>query len=82
MSPVGAPDLQEDAELWVQVAGSDLAITEDERKWWVQALRGLHDLHHASLDHFADYVLRTRSLIHDEGLLVCDALDAALPALR
>lgn len=50
VSPIGAPDLQDDAELWVQVAGADLAITEDERKWWVQALRGLHDLHLASLD--------------------------------
>jgi S-DNA-T family DNA segregation ATPase FtsK/SpoIIIE len=82
VSSIGAPDLQEDAELWVQVAGADLAITEDECKWWVQALRGLHDLHLASLDRFADYVLRTRVLIHDDGLLVCDALDAALPALR
>ena len=82
VSPIGAPDLQDDAELWVQVAGADLAITEDERRWWVQALRGLHDLHLASLDRFADYVLRTRVLVQEEGLLVCDALDAALPALR
>jgi S-DNA-T family DNA segregation ATPase FtsK/SpoIIIE len=82
VSPIGASDLLDDAELWVQVAGADLAMTEDERKWWVQALRGLHDLHLASLDPFADYVLRTRVLIHDDGLLICDALDAALPALR
>lgn len=82
ISPIGASDLQDDAELWVQVAGADLAMTEEERRWWVQALRGLHDLRHAALDPFADYVLRTRALIHDEGLLICDALDAALPALR
>jgi S-DNA-T family DNA segregation ATPase FtsK/SpoIIIE len=55
---------------------------EEERRWWVQALRGLHDLRLASLDRFADYVLRTRALIDDEGLPVCDALNAALPALR
>ena len=38
ISPIGASDLQDDAELWVQVAGADLAITEEERRWWVQAL--------------------------------------------
>jgi len=54
LSPIGAPDLQDDAESWVQVAGSDLAITEDERKWWGAGLRGLHDLHLATLGRFAD----------------------------
>jgi len=33
VSPIGAPDLRADAALWGQMAGADLAITEDERKW-------------------------------------------------
>jgi DNA segregation ATPase FtsK/SpoIIIE, S-DNA-T family len=80
VSPIGSPNMQANAELWVQVVGAALVITEDERKWWAQALRGLHGLRLASLDHFADYVLRTRSLIQDGGLLVCDALNAVSPA--
>lgn len=82
LTPIGAPGLQADVELWVQVAAVGLAITEDERKWWAQALLGLQDSRLASLDRFADYVLRTRTLIDQEGLVVPDALDAALPALQ
>lgn len=82
LTPISAADLLADAELWVRVAGAHLVITEDERKWWAQALRGLQDVHLASLDRFADYVLRTRTLIDEEGLVITDALDAALPALR
>jgi DNA segregation ATPase FtsK/SpoIIIE, S-DNA-T family len=79
--PISAPDLQAEAELWVQVAGTDLVVTEDERKWWAQALIGLQGLHLVTLDHFGDYVLRTRILIDEEGLTVLDALDTALPAM-
>ncbi len=81
LTPMGAPDLRADTDLWVQVAGAGLVITDDERRWWERALRGLEDLHLASLDRFADYVLRTRTLIDEEGLTVPDALDRALPAL-
>jgi len=81
LTPIGAPDLQADADFWVDVAGAGLAITEDERKWWEQALRGLQELHLVSLDRFADYVLRTRTLIEEGGVTVPDALDGALPAL-
>lgn len=82
LTSISAPDLQADTELWIQVAGTGLVITEDERRWWAQALRGVQDLRLASLDRLADYVLRTRTLIEEEGFPVCDALDAALPALR
>ena len=81
LTPLGAPDLLADAELWVSVAGTGLSITEDERRWWSQALRGLAKLHVVTLDRFADYVLKTRTLIDMEGLIVTDALDAALPSL-
>ncbi len=82
LTPITAPDLQARAELWVQVAGADTPITADERKWWIQALRGLQDLHFAPLDRFAEYVLRTRTLLEEEGLTIDDALNAALPALQ
>lgn len=82
LTPIGAPDLLAEAALWVQIAGAGLAVTEDERRWWTQALRGLGDLHIVSLDRFAGYVLRMRTLIDGEGLTVPDALDAALPGLR
>jgi S-DNA-T family DNA segregation ATPase FtsK/SpoIIIE len=81
LTPIGAPDLLADAAPWVQVAGAGLAVTEDEQRWWAQALRGLRDLRIVSLDRFAVYVLRTRTLIGEEGLTVPDALDAALPGL-
>ena len=82
LAPIGAPELQSQVDLWVQVAGDGLAVTDDERKWWAQALRGLQDLHLVSLDRFVDYVLSVRMGIEAEGLTVPDALDAALPALR
>lgn len=82
LTPIGAPELQSRAELWVQVAAADVIIAGDGRGWWEQALRGLQALRFASLDRFADYVLGTRRLIGDEGLPIDQALDEALPALR
>ena len=38
LTPIGAPDLQADTNLWVQVASTGLLITEDEQRWWEQAL--------------------------------------------
>lgn len=82
VTPISAQDLLAEAELWVQVAGAELPITEEERTWWAQALRGLQDLRMMSLDRFANYVLRTRDLVGIEGAVITDALDGALPALQ
>lgn len=81
LTRIGAPDLLAEVALWVQIASGDLAVTEEEQRWWAQALRGLGNLHVVSLDLFAEYVLRMRALIDGEGLTVPDALDAALPSL-
>ena len=82
LTPVGAPDLLAHPELWVQVAADGLPLTEEHRRWWERALLGLQDLRFASPDRYAAYVLRTRELVHAEGLPILQALGAALPALR
>lgn len=81
LTPVGSPDLIERPGLWVEVASAGVSITDQEKRWWEKALTGLGTLHAASLDHFAAYVLRTRVLVHADGSLLHDALDAALPSL-
>lgn len=82
LTPVGAPDLQAHPDIWVRVAATGLPLSDEHRHWWVRALTGLQDLRFVSLDRYADYVLRTRSLVDAEGLPIIHALGAALPALR
>ncbi len=82
VTPVGAPDLQGQPALWVEVASSGLPLTEEHRRWWERALTGLQDLRFVPLERYAAYVLRVRSLISDEGLPVLNALGRALPELR
>jgi len=80
LSAVGAPDLLGRPDLWVSVASTGVPITDDQRRWWETALNALQDLRFVSLDRYADYVLRVREQVLDNGLLI-EALGAALPAL-
>lgn len=80
--PVGAPQLLDHPELWVQVASDGLALVDEHLLWWEKALRGLQEQHFVSLERFAEYVLLTRTLAEDEGLQIVKALGAALPALH
>jgi S-DNA-T family DNA segregation ATPase FtsK/SpoIIIE len=82
LTPVGTPDLLAHPDLWVQVAGEGLPLTDEHRRWWERALLGLQDLRFATSDRYAAYVLRTREQIGTEGLPLLNALGAALPALR
>jgi S-DNA-T family DNA segregation ATPase FtsK/SpoIIIE len=82
LSPVGAAQLLDHPEIWVQVASESLAITDEHQRWWERALRGLRDTNIVPLGRFADYVLRTRSEIECEGYPVISALGAALPDLH
>src|SRR5262249_18048915 len=82
LTPVGAPDLLAHPELWIQVAAEGLALSEEHRRWWERALLGLQDSRFASLDRYAEYILRTRDLVNAEGLPILLALGGALPALR
>lgn len=80
--PIGATQLQDRPDLWVSVASDGLLITDDHRKWWQRALAGLQDLRILSLDRLAEYVLRTRDSIENDGMPIIAALGVALPALR
>lgn len=82
LASVGAGELQAEPDLWVHVAAEGLPLSPDHRKWWVRALAAIQDMRFVSLDRYADYVLRTRDLIDDEGLFIIQALGAALPTLR
>lgn len=80
--PIGTPQLQDRPDIWVKVAAQGLPLTAEHRKWWERAIGGLRELRILSLDRLAEYVLRTRIGVEDEGLPIIVALGAALPALR
>ena len=79
---LGAPELQEQYDLWVQVASNGLGLSPDHISWWAKALSGLQELRLFSLDRLGIYILRIREAIRDEGLPLLQALGSALPALR
>lgn len=80
--PIGAAELQDQAQLWVRVAGDGLNLTEEHSRWWERALSGLQQLRLHSIERFAEYVLRTREIAQVEGQPVLVALGVALPSLR
>ncbi len=81
LTPVGSLDLIARPGLWVEAASFGVPVTEEDKRWWERALSGLGALHAVSLDRFAAYVLRTRTLIDADALPMHDALDVALPSL-
>jgi len=80
--PIGAPQLLDHQEIWVNVASQQLPLTDDHLKWWRQALKGLVEARQVSLERFSEYVASTRSAILDHGHPIRAALGYALPALR
>src|SRR5260370_27878978 len=42
--PIGAAELQEHSELWMQVAGVGLSLPDEQQKGWEKALRGLQEV--------------------------------------
>ncbi|QEG02393.1 FtsK-like domain-containing protein [Stieleria maiorica] len=79
---IGADELKASPKLWVDAASSGIALTDDHKTWWEKALAGLCDLRVIALERLAEYVVKTRELIEDEGLPVGKALGQSLPALR
>jgi S-DNA-T family DNA segregation ATPase FtsK/SpoIIIE len=79
---IGATELQDRSDLWVEVGSKGLGLLAEHAKWWEKALLGLQQLRLHSLDRFAAYVLRTREMVEAEGQPILVALGAALPALR
>lgn len=80
--PIGAPQLLSHPELWVAVASEGLALTDEHKKWWTKALKGLVGARAISLERFADYVDSVRAALTDHGQPIRCALGYALPALR
>lgn len=82
MAKLGPPELFERIDLWVREASKGLPMAQEQQRWWEKALTGLRDLRIASIDRFANYILRTRYENEAVGRPVLDALGAAMPALR
>ena len=79
---IGAAELQEHGDLWIQAVTTGLALPEEQKKWWEKALRGLQELRIFSLERVAEYVLQTRDAITNDGQSLMRALGIALPALH
>lgn len=79
---VGAGDLKSQPDIWVQVASKDLPLSEDQKKYWHQALKGLQESTECSLEEFSEYVVKVRETIAENSIPVVRALGWALPALR
>ncbi|AKF92993.1 FtsK/SpoIIIE domain-containing protein [Brevibacillus laterosporus] len=82
ITSIGARDLKSVPELWVNVVSKDLPLTDDQMRYWKQALRGLQEASDCSLEQFSKYVVMVYDIISTEGISVIRALGWALPALR
>jgi S-DNA-T family DNA segregation ATPase FtsK/SpoIIIE len=67
--------------LWIESLESGQILTDEQKKWWTQALRGLLDSKSLSLDQFARYLYSTDKAIVQEGQPILQALGYALPEL-
>ncbi|MFD2670966.1 FtsK/SpoIIIE domain-containing protein [Marinicrinis sediminis] len=79
---VGAADLKSQPDIWVQVASSDLPLSDDQKRHWQQALKGLQEANECSLEEFSEFTVKVRETIAENGIPVVRALGWALPALR
>jgi len=79
--PIGAEQLLNHPENWVEVASVGLHLTDEHKKWWTKALIGLLDVCSFPIDRFAEYVLQTQAAIQNEGQSIKAALGYALPGL-
>lgn len=81
LEPIGRPQLLENPSEWVRIAAKNLHLTDDSKKWWTQALFGLLEVKHYTLERFANYILASSAAIEDGDPLIT-ALGVALPELR
>lgn len=79
---VGAGDLKSQPDIWVQVASSDLPLTDEQKRHWQQALKGLQEANECSLEEFSEFTVKVRETIAENGIPVVRAIGWALPALR
>ncbi|UPK44727.1 FtsK/SpoIIIE domain-containing protein [Paenibacillus pabuli] len=82
ITKVGAGDLKSQPDIWVQVASSNLPLTDEQKRHWQQALKGLQKANECSLEEFSEFTVKVRETIAENGIPVVRALGWALPALR
>ncbi|MEI7899383.1 MAG: FtsK/SpoIIIE domain-containing protein [bacterium] len=80
MQSFGEQEIMDADEAWVDAFAPPI-MDATHKAWWRAALRGLNSLAFARLSEFADFVARTSTLVHQNGLLP-EALGNSLPALR
>jgi len=79
---IGAKQLTEDAETWVDAAVAGLGLPDSQIGAWKAALKGLNAAEDWTLHQISRYVAMTRERIATESTTVPDALGWALPALH
>lgn len=79
---IGAKQLTEDAEPWVEAAAAGLGLPDSQIGAWKAALKGLNAADDWTLHQISNYVALTRERIAAESAAVPDALGWALPALH
>jgi DNA segregation ATPase FtsK/SpoIIIE, S-DNA-T family len=82
LTTIGSKDLKNNPDIWVNVASSGLALTEEQKKIWKQALNGLQSISEYSLERFSQYIVEVRGKIIRDSVPIITALGWALPSLR
>lgn len=82
ITTIGAKDLKNAPELWVSIASEGLALTEEQKKVWKQAINGLQSVSEYSLERFSLYIVEVRKKMLEDGAPLISALGWALPSLR
>lgn len=82
LTRIGVAQLTDVPKFWVDVASINMDLSKDYQKWWEKALKGLFESNICSLEQVAQYILRIRNAIIDDGHPILQALDKALPELQ
>ncbi|MEW5552150.1 FtsK/SpoIIIE domain-containing protein [Peribacillus frigoritolerans] len=82
ITTIGAKDLKSNPEFWVNIASAGLALTDEQKKYWMQALNGLQTISDYSLERYSLYIVEVRNKIHKDSVPLISALGWALPSLR
>lgn len=82
ITTIGAKDLKSNPDIWINVASSGLALTEEQKKIWKQAINGLQSISEYSLERYSQYIVEVRGKIIRDSVPIITALGWALPSLR
>ncbi|MNR96921.1 DNA translocase SpoIIIE [compost metagenome] len=79
---IGAKQLTESPDFWVEPASRGLGLPEDQIAAWNAALKGLMQSEDWPLSHVARFVATTRAGLVEHGHTIPQALGWALPAVQ